>query len=543
MEKEIKIPEVGESVSEVTIAQWLKKDGDYVEEDEAVCEIDSDKASFEIPSEQAGTIKILVKEGETVAVGDTIAKIDTSKGKKQEKIAVDGKKEKEPADEETKKSSEKPELRISQKPSGNGRIIDVKIPEVGESVTEVTINHWLKGNGDYVEKDEPICEIDSDKASFELPADEAGQLSILKKEGENAEIGEKIAQIETEEKPEELKESEAAAKEEKKKEEAKESEEPVEKEKHYKISPVAEKILADSGISPAKLKGSGAGGRITKEDALRALEELKTDGKTIDQEEKVKEWEAATTHERKEITPEKAAAKSERNERREKMSTLRKTISRRLVAAKNETAMLTTFNEVDMQAIMNLRKKYKDMFKEKYEVNLGFMSFFIKAVCNAVKEWPAINAKIDEEDIVYQDYCDISIAVSTPKGLVTPVVRNADRLTLAEIETEVLRLAEKGRAGKLSIEEMTGGTFTISNGGVFGSLMATPILNPPQSAILGMHKIQERPMAVDGQIVIRPMMYVALSYDHRIVDGRESVSFLVRIKQMLEDPARLLLEI
>lgn len=534
MEKEIKIPEVGESVSEVTIAEWLKKDGDYIERDEPVCEIDSDKASFEIPSDEAGTLKILVKEGETVAVGDTIAKVDTSKKKAEKKTTGNGKKGKNESKDE-KEKSEEPKWKSAQGPFENGRIIDVKIPEVGESITEVTINHWLKENGDYVEKDEPICEIDSDKASFEIPADEAGQISILKKEGESAEIGEKIAQIEAKDKPDEVKETETVAKEE-------EKEVPSEKEKHYKISPVAEKILAESGILAVELKGSGAGGRITKEDALRAVEKQETDGKTMAQEKVVKEQEAPQP-DKKEKAPQKVAAESERRERREKMSTLRKTISRRLVAAKNETAMLTTFNEVDMQEIMSLRKKYKEAFKEKYDVSLGFMSFFIKAVCNAVKDWPAINARIDEEDIVYQDYCDISIAVSTPKGLVTPVIRNADRLTLAELETEVLRLAEKARAGKLSIEEMTGGTFTISNGGVFGSLMATPILNPPQSAILGMHKIQERPVVVNGQIVIRPMMYVALSYDHRIVDGRESVSYLVRVKEMLEDPGRLLLEI
>lgn len=442
---------------------------------------------------------------------------------------------------------------------------EVKIPEVGESVTEVVIAEWLKKDGDYVEVDEPVCEIDSDKASFEIPAEESGVLKILVKEGETVSIGDTIAKIDTDGKKGAETREEKGGKREGKKEEKKEDHKPgvsrreekkseekievskaaekeaarkEEDEKSHKISPLAEKMLSEAGISPSKVKGSGIGGRIVKEDVLRVLKEAETDGK----ESREKGTESADA----ESPPKKAPqpqVKAERGERREKMSTLRKTIARRLVAAKNETAMLTTFNEVDMKAIMDIRTRYKDLFKEKYEVGLGFMSFFTRAVCNAVKEWPAINAKIDEDEIVYHDYCDVSIAVSTPKGLVTPVIRNADKLTLAEIEAEVLRLAEKAREGKLSIDEMSGGTFTITNGGVFGSLMATPILNPPQSAILGMHKIMDRPVVVDGQIVIRPMMYVALSYDHRIVDGRESVSFLVRVKEMLEDPARLLLEI
>jgi 2-oxoglutarate dehydrogenase E2 component (dihydrolipoamide succinyltransferase) len=418
---------------------------------------------------------------------------------------------------------------------------EVKIPEVGESVSEVIIAEWLKKDGEYVKVDEPICEIDSDKASFEIPSENAGVLNILVKEGETVAVGDVIAKIDTDKK-EIGKSQEDLLPETKEEVSVKTKAEKTSGEKP-KVSPVAEKILSKAGISPKNVKGSGIGGRIIKEDALRALEEEETNGKECPHDQVEQEEPEAAPEQEKPKTLEQPQVQTDRAERREKMTTLRKTISRRLVAAKNETAMLTTFNEVNMQAIIGVRNKYKDSFKEKYEVGLGFMSFFTKAVCNALKEWPAVNAKIDGDDIVYHDYCDISIAVSTERGLVTPVVRNADKLFSAQIESEILRLAEKARAGKLSIEEMSGGTFTISNGGVFGSLIATPILNPPQSAILGMHKIEERPVVIEGQIVVRPMMYLALSYDHRIVDGRESVSFLVRVKEMLEDPARLLLEV
>jgi 2-oxoglutarate dehydrogenase E2 component (dihydrolipoamide succinyltransferase) len=291
-------------------------------------------------------------------------------------------------------------------------------------------------------------------------------------------------------------------------------------------SPAARKILDEKGIKPSEIKGTGVDGRITKEDALKA--------------EKKKESVKGKDDKPAQITPEFSG---ERSERREKMTTLRKTISRRLVAVKNQTAMLTTFNEVNMKPIMDIRSKYKEQFKEKFEVGLGFMSFFTKACCVALQEWPSVNAQIDGEEIVYSEFCDISIAVSAPKGLVVPVVRNAESMSFQQIEKEILTLATKAREGKLSIEEMQGGTFTITNGGVFGSMMSTPIINAPQSAILGMHNIVQRPVAENGEVIIRPMMYIALSYDHRIIDGRESVSFLVRVKELLEDPTRLLLEI
>ncbi len=410
----------------------------------------------------------------------------------------------------------------------------IKVPEVGESITEVTIGQWLKPDGTYVERDEPVCEIESEKATFEVPAEESGVLKILVKAGETVRVGDVIGQIDTSGKAEAA-EQVAAAGEPAVETKAESITEGDQQETVVKVSPVAARILAEAGIAPEEVKGTGTGGRITKKDALRAVTEKEKSSR-----------EAATG-----ITPPPKAGPptvakmgtDQRRTRRERMSTLRQTISRRLVAAKNETAMLTTFNEVDMSQILRLRKAYRDSFQEKFGIKLGFMAFFVKACTIALKEFPAVNAQIDGTDIVYHDFYDIGIAVSTDRGLVVPVIRNAESLSLAEIEKEVARLADKARQNKLTIEEMSGGTFTITNGGVFGSLLSTPLLNYPQSAILGMHKIQERPVVDNGEIVIRPMMYVALSYDHRIIDGRESVSFLVRVKELLEDPTRMLLNV
>ncbi len=398
--------------------------------------------------------------------------------------------------------------------------LTIKVPPVGESITEVVLSRWIKQDGDFVEMDEIIAELESDKATFELTAEKAGVLKTVAKEGDTLAIGAPVCTIE---------EGAAAPAAPKAAPEAAPAAAPVEKsapaeqKTSYAAgapSPAAAKILAEKGLDT--VAGTGVGGRVTKEDALKAAPAAK----------------AAP------VAPTKttvSAPAGVRAERREKMSSLRKTVAKRLVAVKNETAMLTTFNEVDMQPIMDIRAKYKDKFKEKFGVGLGFMSFFTKAVCEALREFPAVNARIEGEEIVYSDFVDVSIAVSAPKGLVVPVIRNADGLSLAQIEQAVVDLATKARDNKLAIDEMTGGTFTITNGGVFGSMMSTPIINAPQSAILGMHNIVERPVAMNGQVVIRPMMYVALSYDHRIIDGRESVGFLVRVKQLLEDPARLLL--
>ena len=399
-------------------------------------------------------------------------------------------------------------------------MIEIKVPAVGESISEVTLVKWLKRDGEYVERDELLCELESEKATFELNAEQAGVLKTVVQEGDTLNIGDVACKIdETAAKPGGKKADEKKPSAQEQKTEEKAQKEPTAEEAKtqpadIKATPVAKSIMADKKVKPAEVKGSGSHGRILKSDVLGALEHPGRKGGD----------EAFT-----------------RNDRKEKMSNLRKTVSRRLVEAKNTTAMLTTFNEVDMTRIMEIRAKYKETFKEAHGVNLGFMSFFTKACCIALQEWPSVNAYIDGEEIVFHEYCDISIAVSAPKGLVVPVIRNAESMSMAEIEATVVGLAKRARENKLSMEEMTGGTFTITNGGVFGSLMSTPIINIPQSAILGMHKIQERPMVVNGKIEARPMMYLALSYDHRIIDGRESVSFLVRVKELLENPELLLI--
>ena len=405
--------------------------------------------------------------------------------------------------------------------------IELKIPSVGESVTQVTIASWLKQDGDYVEMDEAVAELESDKATVELNAEAAGELKILVEEGEDVEVGTVVASIDTDAK---APENTGQAVDEKPSPKAAEPKAAEPKVKPLKTpeadstseknsyatgtpSPSAAKILAEKGIPSANVKGSGKDGRITKYDAMMA-EAGMMDYTNV--------------------------GEPSREQHEEKMSNLRKTVARRLVAAKNETAMLTTFNEVNMQPIFDIRTKYKDKFKETHGVSLGFMSFFSRACALSLQKFPAVNAYIDGDHMIMNDYVDISIAVSGPKGLMVPVIRNAESLTMWEIEAEVKRLAIKARDGKLTIPEMTGGTFTISNGGVFGSMMSTPIINPPQSAILGMHNIIERPVVENGNIVARPMMYLALSYDHRIIDGKESVSFLVSVKNYLENPELLL---
>lgn len=399
-------------------------------------------------------------------------------------------------------------------------MIDVKIPQVGESISEVTIASWLKSEGDYCEMDEAICEVESDKATVELTATSAGALKILVEEGETVEIGAVVCQIDESVSAPAGGSSKPAEAKQEAKTETSNSAVNNSGDKNYP-SPAAKKILDEKGID-ANFKGSGKDGRITKEDAVNAK---------------------AASSSASKPAPEVVSVPGSRDTRRQKMTPLRKTIAKRLVEAKHTTAMLTTFNEIDMYNVMNLRKKYKEAFKEKHDIGLGFMSFFTKAVTQALKAWPAVNAQIDGEELVYHDYADIGVAVSTPKGLVVPVVRNAESMNLAQIEKSILSLALKARDGKITIDEMTGGTFTITNGGVFGSMLSTPIINYPQAAILGMHNIVERPTVVNGEIKIRPIMMVALSYDHRIIDGRESVSFLKTVKELIEDPARLLLEV
>lgn len=516
---QVKVPAVGESISEVTIANWLKNDGDSVRMDEVIAELESDKATFELTAQNEGILRIIHQKGETVPVGEVIGEIDPNGKAGGSKSPAAAKEESKPVKQEA------PPPAASFSGGLTGAVKEMKVPAVGESITEVSISTWLKKDGDLVHLDEVIAEVESDKATFELPAEANGILRIVAKEKETLPIGGLICRIEVMEGVPAVSGAKASA--------------PVAvaagtgTEKSYAAghpSPAAAKIIEEKGMTPGQVQGSGVGGRITKEDAQKA---------------QAGQQKAAETKSQVPIPsgPPVISNGQSRGERREKMSSLRRTIAKRLVSVKNETAMLTTFNEVDMKPVMDLRARYKDKFKEKYGVGLGFMSFFTKAVCAALREFPAVNASIDKDEVIYHDYCDISIAVSTPRGLVVPVIRNADRLTFDQIEAEVVRLATRGRDGKLSIEEMTGGTFSITNGGVFGSMLSTPILNPPQSAILGMHNIVERPVVKNGEVVVRPVMYLALSYDHRIVDGRESVSFLVRVKEMLEDPGRLILGI
>jgi 2-oxoglutarate dehydrogenase E2 component (dihydrolipoamide succinyltransferase) len=404
-------------------------------------------------------------------------------------------------------------------------VLEMKVPSPGESISEVEIAQWLVADGDYVEKDQTIAEVDSDKATLELPAEQSGIITLKAAEGDVVKVGQVVCLIDTAAaRPEGL--ASTPAKQEEVKEVAKVAEtpvttpnpDPVQKETTYAAgtpSVAAAKIMAENAIPANRINGTGKDGRITKQDVIAAM----SAGFSASD---AQGWGGT------------------REQRREKMSMLRRKIAERLVSVKNETAMLTTFNEVDMKPIMDIRSKYKDAFSKHHEVNLGFMSFFTKAVTEALNLFPAVNAQIDGAEIVFHDYADVGIAVSSPKGLMVPIVRNAEQMSLAEIEREIKRLAVKARDGKITPDDMSGGTFTITNGGVFGSMMSTPIINPPQSAILGMHNIVERPVAIDGKVEIRPMMYLALSYDHRIIDGKESVGFLVKVKEMIENPERML---
>jgi 2-oxoglutarate dehydrogenase E2 component (dihydrolipoamide succinyltransferase) len=398
-------------------------------------------------------------------------------------------------------------------------ILEMKVPSPGESITTVEIAEWLVQDGDYVEKDQAIAEVDSDKATLELPAEASGTITLKAEEGDEVEVGQVVCLIDTSAKapsggdaPKEEKKAEAPKPEPAKPVEAPKAAEPAKTYATGTASPAAKKVLAEKGMSASEVKGTGKDGRVTKDDAVKAQPSMGT------------------------------PTGGSRGSERKKLSMLRRKVAERLVSAKNETAMLTTFNEVDMSPIFALRKEYKETFKAKHGVSLGFMSFFTLAVVRALKLYPAVNSMIDGKEMISYDFCDISIAVSGPKGLMVPVIRNAENLSFRGVESEVKRLALRARDGQITVDEMTGGTFTISNGGVFGSMLSTPIINPPQSGILGMHNIVERPVAVNGQVVIRPIMYVALSYDHRIIDGKESVGFLVAVKEALENPVELLMD-
>ncbi len=506
MSTEVRVPTLGESVSEATVATWFKKPGDTVAVDEMLCELETDKVTVEVPSPAAGKLAdIVAGEGETVGVDALLAVI----------ARADEAGSEEPA---PRPSAEK----AAQKSAG-GESVDVMVPALGESVTEATVASWFKKPGERVAVDEMLCELETDKVSVEVPSPAAGVLGkILAEEGTTVEAGGKLAVIEAGEgagaAPKE--DAPAAAGDEKA------------GVRDVEDAPSAKKLMAEKGISRDQVTGTGRDGRVMKEDVHSASAAPAAQPAA-----------APTAPAQAPAQRGPVAADDAAREERVKMTRLRQTIARRLKDAQNTAAMLTTYNEADMGGIMALRKEYKDMFEKKHGVKMGFMSFFVKACCHALFEVPEVNAEIDGTDVVYKNYVHMGVAVGTPSGLVVPVLRDAHKMGFAEIEKRIAEMGTRARDGKLSMAEMQGGSFTISNGGVYGSLMSSPILNPPQSGILGMHKIQERPMVVGGQIVARPMMYLALSYDHRIVDGKGAVTFLVRVKEALEDPRRLLMDL
>lgn len=500
MATEIRVPTLGESVSEATIAQWFKKPGDAISVDEPLVELETDKVTVEVPAPASGTLEsIVVKEGDTVEVGALLGQI-------AEGTAA-------PAPTAEKAASPA----VAATPAV-ATLVDVVTPSAGESVTEAEVGEWSVKVGDVVKADETLVELETDKAAQEVPAPVAGTVAqIAAQTGDTVEPGTLLCQIDT---------SGAGAA----PAPAAQTTAPTPAAgSSMPAAPSASKMMTENNLSADQVAGSGKRGQVLKGDVIGAIASGAASAVTAPQ--------AAATPR----AP--VAAGDEAREERVRMTKLRQTIARRLKDAQNTAAMLTTYNEVDMGPVMDLRKQYKDLFEKKHGVKLGFMGFFTKAVCHALKEIPAVNAEIDGTDMVFKNFCHIGVAVGTDKGLVVPVVRDADQMSIAEVEQEIGNLGRKARDGKLGMADMTGGTFTISNGGVYGSLMSSPILNAPQSGILGMHKIQDRPMAVNGQVVIRPMMYLALSYDHRVVDGKEAVTFLVRVKESLEDPQRLVLDL
>ncbi|MEM8577305.1 MAG: 2-oxoglutarate dehydrogenase complex dihydrolipoyllysine-residue succinyltransferase [Pseudomonadota bacterium] len=507
MSTEVRVPTLGESVTEATVATWFKKPGEEVAVDEMLCELETDKVTVEVPSPVSGQLaEIVAGEGETVGVDALLAMISAvGEGSKAAPKVEEAKAD----DNETVEAS-------------GGASVDVMVPTLGESVTEATVSTWFKAVGDSVAQDEMLCELETDKVSVEVPSPAAGVLAeIVADEGTTVDASAKLAVISSG--------GAAPAKTEGSAKPTENYQNPPAGDgagKDVEDAPSAKKAMAEAGISRDAVTGSGRDGRVMKEDVAKAVAAAASAPAP------------AATAPRAPVPADDAA-----REERVKMTRLRQTIARRLKDAQNTAAMLTTYNEVDMGEVMALRKEYKDLFEKKHGVRLGFMSFFTKACCHALKEIPEVNAEIDGTDIVYKNFVHMGIATGTPTGLVVPVIRDADAMSFADIEKAIAEKGLRARDGKLSMAEMQGGTFTISNGGVYGSLMSSPILNPPQSGILGMHKIQDRPMVVGGEIKIRPMMYLALSYDHRIVDGKGAVTFLVRVKEALEDPRRLLMDL
>ncbi len=502
MSIEVRVPTLGESVTEATVATWFKKPGDAVAVDEMLCELETDKVTVEVPAPAAGVMgEIVAAEGETVGVDALLATIAAGEGAAPAPAAA---------------ASAAP----AAAPAASGGSVDVMVPALGESVTEATVSTWFKQVGDSVAQDEMLCELETDKVSVEVPAPAAGVLAeITAPEGTTVDASAKLAVISGAGAVATPAAAPAAA-----------TPAAAATGKDVSNAPSAEKAMAQAALSADQVTGTGRDGRIMKEDVARAVATAAAPTPAAAP--------APATAPRAPVAADDAA-----REERVKMTRLRQTIAKRLKDSQNTAAMLTTYNEVDMTEVMALRSQYKDQFEKKHGVRLGFMSFFTKACCHALKEVPEVNAEIDGTDIVYKNFVHMGVAAGTPTGLVVPVIRDADSMSFADIEKAIAEKGKRARDGKLSMAEMQGGTFTISNGGVYGSLMSSPILNPPQSGILGMHKIQDRPMAINGQVVIRPMMYLALSYDHRIVDGKGAVTFLVRVKEALEDPRRLLMDL
>jgi 2-oxoglutarate dehydrogenase E2 component (dihydrolipoamide succinyltransferase) len=502
MTTEVRVPTLGESVTEATVATWFKKPGDPVAVDEMLCELETDKVTVEVPSPVAGKMgDIIAAEGETVGVDALLATIADAGEATAAPAKADAKSDAPAAKKADAKSS---------------ATVDVMVPTLGESVTEATVSTWFKAVGDTVAQDEMLCELETDKVSVEVPAPAAGVLAeITAAEGTTVDAAAKLAVISTSGEAIAAPTVDAAPA-------------PAASSggKDVEDAPSAKKAMAAAGVSRDQVTGSGRDGRVMKDDVDRAVA-------------------AAGSAPAPTAAAPRAASSADdaSREERVKMTRLRQTIAKRLKDSQNTAAMLTTYNEVDMTEVMALRNEYKDLFLKKHGVKLGFMSFFTKACVHALHEVPEVNAEIDGTDVVYKNFVHMGIAAGTPQGLVVPVIRDADAMSFAGIEKAIAEKGARARDGKLSMAEMQGGTFTISNGGVYGSLMSSPILNPPQSGILGMHKIQDRPMAINGQVVIRPMMYLALSYDHRIVDGKGAVTFLVRVKEALEDPRRLLMDL
>ncbi|MEO9650864.1 MAG: 2-oxoglutarate dehydrogenase complex dihydrolipoyllysine-residue succinyltransferase [Roseobacter sp.] len=498
MTTDVRVPTLGESVTEATVATWFKKPGEAVAVDEMLCELETDKVTVEVPSPVAGTLgEIVAAEGDTVGVDALLATISEGAS--------------------AAAPTAKPAPAAAPATAAVSSV-DVMVPTLGESVSEATVSTWFKAVGDSVTQDEMLCELETDKVSVEVPAPASGVLTeILAPEGETVAAGGKLAVMSAGEgastapQPATAAEPETAT---------------TTAGKDVEDAPSAKKAMAEAGLSSDQVTGTGRDGRVMKEDVASAIA-------------------AANAAPAPAATAPRApvAAGDAGREERVKMTRLRQTIAKRLKDSQNTAAMLTTYNEVDMTEVMALRNEYKDLFLKKHGVKLGFMSFFTKACVHALREVPEVNAEIDGTDIVYKNFVHMGIAAGTPTGLVVPVIRDTDQMSFADIEKAIAEKGARARDGKLSMAEMQGGTFTISNGGVYGSLMSSPILNPPQSGILGMHKIQDRPMAIKGQVVIRPMMYLALSYDHRIVDGKGAVTFLVRVKEALEDPRRLLMDL